>query len=112
MEMDEAERLDTALETRPEVVGPDLAPLLDVAAEVARFLDGHWLAPSERHRIYARALETASRRARLAGVRRMLTDRRLPAIVGGAAVTVAAAAAIAVALSRERRPSTAAPAAA
>lgn len=112
MEMDEAERLDTALETRPEVVGTDLAPLLDVAAELARFLDGRWLAASDRHRIYTRALETASRRAQIARVRRLLTDRRVSAIVGGAAVTVAAAAAIAVAVSRERRPSTAAPAAA
>ena len=101
--IDEADRLDAALDSRPEVVGPDLGPLLEVAAEVSRFLDARLLAPHERHLIYMRAMSAAARQARFARVRRALTDRRLPAIVGGAAVTVAAAAAIAVALTRDRR---------
>ena len=102
--IDEADRLDAALEARPEVVGPELRPLLEMAGELSRFLDGPWLAPDERSRIYARATSAAARRSRLARVRRVLRDRRLPAIVGGAAVTAAAAAAIVVAVTRGRNP--------
>jgi hypothetical protein len=46
--IDEAERLDAAFDTRPEVVGPDLRPLLEVAAEVARFLEGQRLSSRDR----------------------------------------------------------------
>ena len=102
--IDEADRLDAALETRLDVAGPELRPLLEMAGELSRFLDGRWLAPHERSRIYARAVDAAARRARLARVRRLLRDRRLPAIVGGAAVTAAAAAAIVVAVTRGRGP--------
>ena len=101
--IDEADRLDAALDSRPEVVGPDLRPLLEVAAEVARFFDGQWLSTRDRDRIYIRAVSAAARQSRIARVRRVLTDRRIPAIAGGAAVTVAAVAAIAVALTRDRR---------
>ena len=107
--MDQAEELDEALERAGRSpVHPELVPLLDLASEVADSLQRGWLSVEDRDRLYARVLELAVRRSPWAVARRLVADHRVPAIAGGAAVTLAAGAAITVALTRHRSPAPAA----
>lgn len=108
--MDYAEEFNAALEVAGNgLVDPEMAPLLDLAGEVAVSLQRGWLTVEDRDRLYARVLELAVRRSPWTVARRLLAEHRVSAIAGGAAVTIAAGAAITVALTRHRE---AAPAAA
>lgn len=108
--MDHADEFDAALELAGTgVVDPEMAPLVDLAGEVARSLQRGWLTLEDRDRLYARVLELAVRRSPWTVARRLVAEHRVSAIAGGAAVTIAAGAAITVALTRHRE---AAPAAA
>ena len=101
--MDHAEELDTALERAGSApIDLEMAPLVDLASEVAISLHRGWLTVEDRDRLYARVLELAVRRSPWTVARRLLADHRLSAIAGGAAVTIAAGAAITVALTRHR----------
>ena len=99
--INEAELLDRALED-PERAreAASVAPLLELASEVALALREELLSPWDRDRLYARALELSERRQRF---RRLLLDRRARAIAGGSAVVLAAGTAVAVALLRQHR---------
>lgn len=102
--MEHAERLDAALAGVPAAVAdPDLTQLADLATDVARSLERGWLTTEERDVLYDRILELAVRRSPWAVARRLLAEHRLPAIAGGAAVTLAAGAAITLALARQHR---------
>jgi hypothetical protein len=106
--MEQAEELDSVLDRVVQTpVDTDLAPLVDLASEVAISLQRGWLSAEERDRLYARVLELAVRRSPWSVARRLVTQHRLPAIAG-AAVTLAAGAAITVALTRHREPAAAA----
>lgn len=101
--MDYAEELDVALERAGSApIDPEMAPLVDLASEVASSLKRGWLTAEDRDRLYARVLELAVRRSPWMVARRLLAEHRLSAIAGGAAVTIAAGAAITVALTRHR----------
>jgi hypothetical protein len=107
--MDYAEELDAALERAAgSPVDLDMAPLVDLAGEVAVSLQRGWLTAEDRDRLYARVLELAVRRSPWTVARRLLAEHRVSAIAGGAAVTIAAGAAITVALTRRRDPAPAA----
>lgn len=101
--IEHAEHLDAALGDGSHAADPDLAQLVDLAGEVARSLQMPWLTDAERERLYARVVELAVRRSPWRTARRLLAEHRVPAIAGGAAVTLAAGAAITVALARQHR---------
>lgn len=106
--MDQADELDAALERAVRApVDADIAPLLDLASEVAMSLQRGWLSGAERERLYDRVLELAVRRSPWSVARRLVSEHRVSAIAG-AAVTLAAGAAITVALTRHREPAAAA----
>ena len=108
--MDRADEFDAALDlARSGLVDPEVAPLVDLAGEVALSLQRGWLTLEDRDRLYARVLELAVRRSPWVVARRLLAEHRVSAVAGGAVVTIAAGAAITVALTRHRE---AAPAAA
>lgn len=102
--MDASDRLAAVLdEVSSQPVDDDIAPLLDLAVEVASSLQRGWLTGAERERLYGRVLELAVRRSPWSVARRLVTEHRASAIAGGAAVTLAAGAAITVALARQHR---------
>lgn len=101
--IDEAELLDASLEDAGVVPRSDLTPLVELAVEVARSLQESWLTQRERDVLFARALELAARGRARAVLRHVVSDPRLRAVAGGAAVTLAAGTAIAVALARQHR---------
>ncbi len=107
--MEYAEQLDAALDRAAAgPIDPEMAPLVDVATDVAVSLHRGWLTLEDRDRLYARVLELAVRRSPWTVARRLLAEHRVSAIAGGAAVTIAAGAAITVALTRHREPAPAA----
>jgi hypothetical protein len=102
--MDPSDRLDAALDEfarRP--LDEDIVPLVELAVEVASSLQRGWLTPEERNRLYSRAIELAVRRSPWGVARRLVSEHRVPAIAGGAAVTLAAGAAITLAITRQHR---------
>lgn len=102
--MDASDRLNAALDdVSSEPMDDDIAPLVDLAVEVATSLQRGWLTGAERERLYGRVLELAVRRSPWAVARRLVVEHRGPAIAGGAAVTLAAGAAITLALARQHR---------
>lgn len=102
--MEAPDRLNAALdEVSSRPVDDDIAPLLDLAVEVASSLQRGWLTAPERERLYGRVLELAVRQSPWRVARRLVAEHRVPAIAGGAAVTLAAGAAITVALARQHR---------
>ena len=101
--IDPAEAVDAAIDSDRPDLPPELAALVDMAGELRSALQRTWLTPWERDALYARVLETATHASRWAGARRILLDRRITAIAGGAAVTLAAGAAIGVAIARQHR---------
>ena len=107
--MDYAEQLDAALESAGGApMDLETASLVDLASEVAVSLQRGWLTVEDRDRLYERVLELAVRRSPWTVARRLLAEHRVPAIAGGAAVTIAAGAAITLALTRRRETSPAA----
>ena len=98
-----ADRLDLALDGAATEADPELAQLVDLATEVARSLERGWLTGPERDLIYARVMELALKRSPWSVARRLLSEHRVPAIAGGAAVTLAAGAVITFALTRQHK---------
>lgn len=102
--IEQHEQLDAALEQRAHAMTPEVDALVELAAEVARTLSMWRLGPVERARL-DRRIDALTRHSRLAPWRRLSAGGRVPALVGGAAVTVAALAiGIAVARGRHRQP--------
>ena len=99
--IDDAERLDAALDGRPEATA-ELTDLVATAVEVAQSLSGWTLSPARRELLYQRATAAAARNDWLRWAARKL-DPKSVAAVGGAVAAAVAATVIAVAISRGRR---------
>jgi hypothetical protein len=97
--MDEAERLDLALEAGVSVGDPDVDDLVLLAGGVRSALAAPRLAAEVRARLWERALH---RRRSVSSRAGRLVRGRTAALAGGAAVTVAAAA-VGITLVRGRR---------
>jgi hypothetical protein len=76
--------------------------MIQTGAEIVEAFDVWELDPGLRERIYVRAMADARRRSVGARLRSLGLDRRVQAVAGGTAVTIAAAA-LGVAVTRGRR---------
>jgi hypothetical protein len=104
--MNVEDRLDAALagDLVAFAAAPEVAGLVDTGDEVAAALAAWTLDPAKRARICAAALAIAKAPGFGVRVRALGLDRRVQAVAGGAAVTLAAAITVAIARGRRHDP--------